>query len=324
MNYPAAALRAIAGVTSVTSAVAAYPVAANLFGAVPGAVVLASSAAAIYAGWHVVATSTDTDKRVAAGVVAGLFAATMVAGIHASADLQTAASATDTAKAADALYLLQEQSRIATLADVTAELRATSKTKHTAEYADLQKQVDKLSVPTARQATAEQVTNGLFAGGWYSWAVASVFEVVTPALLLLAGMVGRRATKGNQGQPVTVAHDDEGQPEGNPMATQGQPRATQQNQPLTGEGQPQGQLGAAQGQPVEVAQIDPFDALATRQVALDDDGNVTVSALVALTGCTPKQARTAFAKAVDNGILTKTGTGGATRYRYAPQLRAVK
>lgn len=38
----------------------------------------------------------------------------------------------------------------------------------------------------------------------------------------------------------------------------------------------------------------------------------------------PLQARTAFAKAVDNGILTKTGTGGATRYRYAPQLRAVK
>ena len=229
MDYPAATLRAIAGVTSVTSAVAAYPVAANLFGAVPGAVVLASSAAAIYAGWHVVATNNDTDKRVAAGVVAGLFAATMVAGIHASADLQTAASATGAAKAADALYTQQEQSRMATLAGVTAELRVTSKTKHPAEYADLQAQVDKLSVPTARQATAEQVTNGLFEGGWYSWAVASVFEVVTPALLLLAGMVGRRATKGNQGQPVTVAHDDEGQPEGNPMATQGQPRATKGN-----------------------------------------------------------------------------------------------
>ena len=197
MDYPAATLRAIAGVTSVTSAVAAYPVAANLFGAVPGAVVLASSAAAIYAGWHVVATNNDTDKRVAAGVVAGLFAATMVAGIHASADLQTAASATGAAKAADALYTQQEQSRMATLAGVTAELRVTSKTKHPAEYADLQAQVDKLSVPTARQATAEQVTNGLFEGGWYSWAVASVFEVVTPALLLLAGMVGRRATKGN-------------------------------------------------------------------------------------------------------------------------------
>ena len=120
-------------------------------------------------------------------------------------------------------------------------------------------------------------------------------------------------TKGNQ-------RATQWQPKGN----QGQPRATQQNQPLTGEGQPQGQLWATQGQPVEVAQIDPFDALATRQVAPDDDGNVTVTALVAMTECTPKQARTAFAKAVEQGIMTKTGTGGATRYRYAPQLRAVK
>lgn len=316
-NYPAFSLRVLAGVASITSAVAAYPIAANLFGAVPGAVVLASSAAAIYAGWHVVATSSDTDKRVAAGAVAGLFAATMVAGIHASADLQTSASATSAAKSADALYLSQEQSRMATLADVTAELRATSKAKHPAEYADLQAQVDKLSTQTTRQATAEQVTNGLFAGGWYSWAVASVFEVVTPALLLLAGMVGRRATKGNQGQPATVAHESEGQPKGN----QG---ATQQNQAVSDEGQPQGQLRAIQGQPVTVAEVAPADALVARQVALDDDGNVTVSALVALTGCTPKQARTAFAKAVEQGILTKTGKGGATRYRYANKLRAIK
>jgi glutamate synthase domain-containing protein 2 len=51
---------------------------------------------------------------------------------------------------------------------------------------------------------------------------------------------------------------------------------------------------------------------------------VTVNALVALTGCTPKQARTAFAKATEQGILTKTGEGGATRYRYSTKLRIVK
>lgn len=50
-----------------------------------------------------------------------------------------------------------------------------------------------------------------------------------------------------------------------------------------------------------------------------------MNALVALTRCTPKQARSAFAKATEQGILTKTGEGGATRYRYAKQtLRVIK
>lgn len=310
MDYPAATLRAIAGVTSITSAVAAYPVAANLFGAVPGAVVLASSAAAIYTGWHVVATSADTDKRVAAGVLAGAFAMTMVAGIHASADLQTAASATSAAKAADALYLSQEQSRMATLADVTAELRATSKARNPAEYADLQAQVDKLSVTTVRQATASQVTNGLFAGGWYSWAVASVFEVVTPALLLLAGMVGRR----KQGHVNAV----------NAPVNAVNSVLTQENQQLAIT--PETGVNSTVNTPVnaELTPVDPLTALVNRAVTPTTDGYITAEQVVNGVNCTIRQARTAIAKAVDQGALTKTGAGNATRYRYAPQLRAVK
>ncbi|WP_028490220.1 hypothetical protein [Thiothrix lacustris] len=301
-KYAPLTLRTIAAITSATSAAAAHPAAANLFGMLPGGVMVASSAAAIYAGWHIVATSENTDHRIVSGVTAALFAGVMTVGIHSSGQLKNATQATSTAEQADTLYMNQESTRMATLATVAAELRATQKSKYPAEYAALQAQVDKLSTPTVRTATATQEATAT-TGSIQQWIASSVFEIVTPALLLLAGMFSRR--KGNQGQPLTVANF-QGQPQGNP-------RATQENQPLI-------DVTETEGQPVG----NPLEALEARAVALDAEGNVTVNALVALTRCTPKQARTAFAKATEQGILTKTGEGGATRYRYSNKLRIVK
>ncbi|MEB4590531.1 hypothetical protein VSS37_06030 [Candidatus Thiothrix sp. Deng01] len=302
MNYPALSLRALAGVTGITSAVAAYPVASDLFGTIPGGVVLASSAAAIYAGWHVVATSSDTDKRVIASAVAGVFAVAMVAGIHNSAQLATATAATTAATEADRLYQEQETARMAALSAMTAELRATQKSKYPGEYAALQKQVDRLSTPTVRQATASQITQGLTdTGGVYRWAVSSVFELVTPALLLLAGMFSRRnptATATATPQPFEVEEVEE-------TATAPQPEAAVTATPTTTAPQ-------------------PIDLLAEHAIAPNGEGNVTAAAIVAATGCTDWQAKDAMKKAAEQGILTKTGTGGATRYRYANKLRAVK
>jgi hypothetical protein len=256
-----------------------------MFGMFPGGIMVASSAAAIYAGWHIVATAENTDHRIVSGVTAALFAGVMTVGIHASGDLKTATHAISTATQADTLYMNQESTRMATLATVAAELRATQKSKYPAEYAALQAQVDKLSTPTVRTATASQEATAS-TGSIQQWIAASVFEIVTPALLLLAGMFSRR--------------------KGNPMATQ-------ENQPLA-------EVTKPEGQPVG----NPLEALESRLVALDAGGNVTVNALVALTGCTPKQARTAFAKATEQGILIKTGEGGATRYRYNNKLRVIK
>jgi hypothetical protein len=305
-KYAPIALRSIAAVVSATSAVAAYPAAANLFGMLPGGVVVASSAAAIYAGWHIVATAENTDHRIVSGTLATAFAVAMVAGIHNSGELKNTAQATTTAEQADTLYANQESARMATLASLTIELRATQKSKHPAEYAALQAQIEKLSTPTPRVETATQTATAT-TGGIYPWVAAGLLEVVSPVLLLLAGMFRR---KGNQGQPLAVA-DFQGQPEGQPV---GNPRATQANQPLA-------EAPETEGQPVG----NPLVALQCHQVALDAEGNVTVNALVALTGCTPKQARTAFAKATEQGILIKIGEGGATRYHYAKQtLRVIK
>ena len=295
-KYAPLTLRTIAAITSATSAAAAYPAAANLFGMLPGGVMVASSAAAIYAGWHIVATSENTDYRIVSGVTAALFAGVMTVGIHSSGELKTATQATSAANEADTLYMNQESTRMATLATVAAELRATQKSKYPAEYAALQAQVDKLSTPTVRTATASQEATAT-TGSIQQWIASSVFEIVTPALLLLAGMFSRR--KGDQVQP-------EVQPAGNP-------RATQENQPLA-------EVTETEEQPVG----NPLEALEGRLVAPDAAGNVTVNALVALTRCTPKQARTAFAKATEQGILIKTGEGGATRYRYNNKLRIVK
>ena len=284
-KYAPLTLSTIAAITSATSAAAAYPAAANLFGMLPGGVMVASSAAAIYAGWHIVATSDNTDHRIVSGVTAALFAGVMTTGIHSSGELKASTATQSAAIEADTLYQNQESTRMATLATVAAELRATQKSKHPTEYAALQAQVDKLSTPTVRTATATQEATAT-TGSIQQWVAASVFEIVTPALLLLAGMFSRR--KGN-------------------------PRATQENQPLI-------DVTETEGQPVG----SPLEALESRLVALDAVGNVTASALVALTGCTPKQARTAFAKAAEQGILIKAGEGGATRYRYSNKLRVIK
>lgn len=284
-KYAPLTLRTIAAITSATSAAAAYPAAANLFGMLPGGVMVASSAAAIYAGWHVVATSDNTDNRIVSGVTAALFAGVMTVGIHSSGELKIATQATSTAEQADTLYMNQESTRMATLATVAAELRATQKSKYPAEYAALQAQVDKLSTPTVRTATASQEATAS-TSGIQQWIASSVFEIVTPALLLLAGMFSRR--KGN-------------------------PRATQENQPPI-------DVTEDEGKPY----VSPLEALESRAASLNAEGNVTVNALVALTECTPKQARTAFAKATEQGILIKAGAGGATRYRYSNKLRVIK
>ena len=317
-KYAPLTLRTIAAITSATSAAAAYPAASNLFGMLPGGVMVASSAAVIFGGWHIVATSENTDHRIASGLTAALFAGVMTVGIHSSGQLKTATQATSAATEADTLYMNQESTRMATLATVAAELRATQKSKYPVEYAALQAQVDKLSTPTPRVETATQTATAT-TGGIYPWVVAGLLEVVSPALLLLAGMFGRER-KGNQGQlegqPLTIA-GFQGQPEGQLRATEGQPegnsRATEENQQLE-------EVADTEWQPWG----NPLEALKARAVAFDAEGNVILAALVALTDCTQKQARTAFAKATEQGILTKTGEGNATRYRYNNKLRIVK
>lgn len=346
MNYPALSLRALAGVTGITSAVAAYPVASDLFGAVPGAVVLASSAAAIYAGWHVVATSSDTDKRVVAGAVAGVFAVAMVAGIHNSAQLATATAATTAATEADKLYQDQEAARMAALSAVTAELRATQKSKYPGEYAVLQKQVDKLSTPTVRQATASQITQGLAnTGGVYRWAVSSVFELVTPALLLLAGMFSRRGhgieTSGHAHGHGIETSGHGGHATGHGVDTVDTPMDTQNLKASTGAGStPDTVLDTVdtlldtdendadtEGETYRYA--DPWktalSALRGRRVHTTEAGNVTRQAVMDHANCSKQDAMYAMGIAVQEGHLEKSGDGRNARYTYPEQtLRAVK
>ena len=306
-NLTPTALRGIAGITSVTSAIAAYPIAADLFGMVAGGVMVASSAAVIYAGWHYVGTETDTSdngimKRIGAGVMASAFAVAMVAGIHASADLSHATTATSAAAEADKLYSEQEAARMSALASMTAELRDTQKSKYPAEYASLQKQVEKLSTPTPRTATASQITQGLgTASTAYQWGVASVFEVVTPALLLLAGMFSRRNPKLLITEASTIP------------ATLSTPTATLDRNP----------------QPLAVEEVEktatPYELLKAMRVKPDLNGFVTVAMIrAAAFGCTDWQAREAIKEAHAMGILDKSGEGGATRYTYKTTLRAVK
>lgn len=293
-KYAPLTLRTIAAITSATSAAAAYPAAANLFGMLPGGVMVASSAAAIYAGWHIVATSDNTDHRIVSGVTAALFAGVMTVGIHSSGELKTATQATSAANEADTLYMNQESTRMATLATVAAELRATQKSKHPAEYAALQAQVDKLSTPTPRIETATQAatptTNGL-----YPWVVAGLLEVVSPALLLLAGMFGRNP------KPLIVEAST--------------PAATLDNYPLP----------LAVEEVAEVVKLaTPYDFLNAMQVNEDPSGFVTVAMIRAASGCTEWAAKQAIKEAHAAGILDKTGNGGATRYRYNNKLRVIK
>lgn len=301
------ALRGIAGVTSATSAIAAYPIASELFGLAAGSVVVASSAATIYAGWHFVGTEKDTTdqgiiKRVGAGVIASAFAVAMVVGIHASADLSQATTATSAASDADKLYAQQEQARINALTSLSAELRATQKSKYPAEYAALQSQVEKLSTPTPRQATATQITQGIgTTSTLYRWGVASVFELVTPALLLLAGLFSRR-------QKVDAVDT---------LSTQSKQlvnsiKLTAPTIPPT---------------PPLPPIVDTFTGttddilaqLSARTIPANDDDYITVNAIRAVTNCTERQAREAIRLAVQNHYLIKAGEGNASRYYYPKQ-----
>ena len=302
-KYAPLTLRTIAAITSATSAAAAYPAAANLFGALPGGVMVASSAAAIYAGWHIVATSENTDHRIVSGVTAALFAGVMTVGIHSSGQLKTATTATSAATEADTLYMNQESTRMATLATVAAELRATQKSKYPAEYAALQAQVDKLSTPTVRTATATQEATAS-TGSIQQWIAASVFEIVTPALLLLAGMFSHRKQRDNTAlTPVNSALTQEKQEVAIPALTDAPTALTADNTALT----------------------DPLTALTRRSIAPTNDGFITAKQVISATNCTDRQARDAIKQATDDGILESAGTGNATRYRYAKQtLRVIK
>ncbi|UJS23515.1 hypothetical protein [Thiothrix winogradskyi] len=303
-KYAPLTLRIVAAITSATSAAAAYPAAANLFGMFPGGVMVASSAAAIYAGWHIVATSENTDHRIVSGAMASVFAVAMVAGIHTSSELKTATHTTSAATEADTLYMNQESTRMATLATVAAELRATQKSKYPAEYAALQAQVDKLSTPTPRVETATQTATAT-TGGIYPWVVAGLLEVVSPALLLLAGMF-RRNSK------LLI------QETSTPVSTLSTQTATPDRYPLP--------LAVEEVEAAATPVIStPYELLAAMQVREDPNGFVTVAMIrAAAFGCTEWQAKQAIKEAWAAGILEKSGEGGSTRYRYSNKLRIVK
>ncbi|MEN9503964.1 MAG: hypothetical protein RI964_3249 [Pseudomonadota bacterium] len=301
-KYAPLTLRTIAAVASVSSAAAAYPAAANLFGMIPGGVMVASSSAVIFAGWHIVATSDNTDNRIVSGVTAALFASVMTVGIHSSGELKTATQASSTANTADTLYMNQESTRMATLATVAAELRATSKTKNPDQYDKLQAQIDKLSTPTVCTATATQTATAS-TGSIYPWVVAGLLEVVSPALLLLAGMFSHRKQRDNTAlTPVNSALTQQKQVDTIPALTDPLTALTADNTALT----------------------DPLTALTRRSIEPTSEGYITAKQVISATNCTDRQAREAIKQASDAGILESVGSGNATRYRYNNKLRIVK
>lgn len=315
-KYAPLTLRTIAAITSATSAAAAYPAAANLFGMLPGGVMVASSAAAIYAGWHIVATAENTDHRIVSGVTAALFAGVMTVGIHSSGELKTATQATSTAEQADTLYINQESTRMATLATVAAELRATQKSKYPAEYAALQKQVEKLSVPTVRTATAAQ-SAAASTDGIYPWVVAGLLEVVSPALLLLAGMFSTRTRTGHAGHAHGHATEKwDTLPNTKPVKASYEAVDTLDTLTDTGENDADTYRYA---EPYETA----LTGIRNRSVSTTDTGNVTRQAVQDYANCTKQDAMYAMGLAVQEGYLDKSGEGRNVRYTYAKQTLMV-
>ncbi len=315
-------LRGIAVVTSATSAVAAYPVASSMFGMVAGGVIVTASAAAVYGGWHYVGTEPGTHleswlKRTGAGTVAGLFSVGLVAGIYVSATQQTDLTNQQAAKQSDALYQEQEQSRIRNLDKLTQELRDTSKKNHPEEYRRLQEEISKLSNPLPRTQTATQKNTAAVPVA-YKWGIASAFEIVTPALLILAGLFSRRREEKKQqltavapGVVQAVAPVDQGQqPQPQVIDNIELPQLTERATPTATPGNP------ATTAPEPDDDPDPIGIIAQRGIPTNDEGCVTAAALESQIGCTNKQARLAIAEAVTHGYLIKTGKGGATRYRY--------
>ena len=327
MNTLPTILRSIAAVTSATSAVAAYPVASDMFGAVAGGVIVASSAAVIFAGWHFVGSPLSVDqqdhngnikelsKRVGAVLMSVSFASVMVFGIHTSANKPTQSASVKAATEADSLYRQQESSRMNTLNQLTVELRATSKKRNPTEYAKLQSQVKTLSVPTARTKT----TPNTAPTDNYSWVSAVIFETVTPALLLLAGMFSGRKPR-QQEQPV-IAVDTVAPYAANAVQVTDSIELTQLPEASTSTADTVTHKSFVKLSPAQIQQ-----AIAARSVDINTDGEVTVAAIEAHAGCSPRQARSARSKAFDNGYLEKTGSGGSTRYSYPKiaQLRSIK
>ncbi|WP_020396671.1 hypothetical protein [Thiolinea disciformis] len=296
----ATALRITAAISSITSAAAAYPVAASMFGTLAGGVIVTSSAAVIYAGWHYVGTETATDqlsiiKRVGAGLAASIFAVGMVAGIYTSASQSVALTTQTNAKAADALYEQQEASRIKTLETLTQELSLTSKKNNPAEYTRLQDQISKLSTPTERTFTATEKASSQIPAA-YKWGIAATFEVVTPALLLLAGLFARRRSVDKQLTAVDRVDAASTTP-----STLRQP---QQEATLSQDAEQLEQANCL------------LDALADQKIRVNKEGCITAAALEESQHCTNRQARAAISAAVEHGYLIKEGEGGATRYRY--------
>ncbi len=324
MTMKTKGLIAVAAGTSAFSAAAALPAATSLLGTLPGGFFVLSISAAVFGGWHYVATAqgtTDNDhiKRIAAGTIATLFAGSIIMGIHASASLQTDAAATAAAieltKQSETLYANQESTRMATLANLNVELRNTSKTKNPTEYAELQRQLDKLSTPTPRaEATPHAEATPQTAADAYRWVVAAAFEIVTPALLILAGFF-RRESGVAQGM---TEHD-----KGLDRVVQGM------TYPVIPHVQPCPTLSYPTYNPVQPTEEGEnsdlaIDMLQDRKIQRDEKGNVTISS-IRKAGFSERQARDAICQAVEYGFLIKTGNGGATRYTYpATNLRIVK
>lgn len=330
MEILPSSLRLAAIGTSATSAAAAYPIASEMFGPIAGGVIVFSCATVIFAGWHVVGSPSEIDasdpdaktkdiaKRLLGAAIAATFATAMVAGIHASASQPEVSTKAESANAADVLYRQQEGSRISTLGKLTEELRVTSKARNPEEYAKLQEQIASLSVPTARQKTSSEQAIGAVSST-YSWAIASAFEIVTPALLVLAGLFsGRRQTLT---AAATKAVDAPVDAVAKAVATNQQVIDSIELTQLPKQLPP-----STQAVGVRVTADDIQEALSARQVGVNADDNVTAAAIEQHTGCTSRQARTAIANAVSNGYLTKTGSGGSTRYSYSlpANIRRIK
>ena len=304
-KYIALGLRALALGGSVASATAAFPAASNTFGAAPGGFLLLATACIIYAGWHYAATTDSTDRRLVAGGMATVFAAAMTYGIYTSANIKASDNASQAASDADALYQQQEKTRLLTLTSITAELRATSKSKYPLEYTNLQQQIDKLSTPTPRQASASQIVQGAQASSLYQWCISTAFETITVVLLMMAGFFTR-------------------QPTDNPVTTLSTTPPTQEKQEVE-------PVAVNEPEPPTIPPTppakNPVNLLETRQIQPNNEGYITAAAIVDATSCTDRQARDAIKTGYQQGWLNRTGEGGATRYSYAtqqPKLRRVK
>lgn len=348
MSKPVIALTVLAGVTAASSALAAFPAASAAINPVLGGIAVIASASAVYAGWHTVGHHHNPRYKLVGGSLAVLFAvglgistyhSNMVGEWRAVADKEEATTtavaerveaattaATDAATRADALYQQQEQARMSALAAVTAELRATSKNKYPDQYDILQQQVDKLSVPTQRQPTASQ---GVATGtavlppaqqqergiNGYQAGIAALFEILTPALLILSGFFRRGDENHSSGVAVVGVAD---------AVVSTTTPVVEAVAAVVSATTPAVEPVAEEASPTAGA-VDPLEALEAWEVPPNTEGNITRQLVMGATGCTETQARKALDAAVGMGILTKTGTGGATRYRYAkPQLRSVK